>query len=326
MRISDMKGDGSVSVRLEGGLGDHVLGMRVLRFVRARYPSHQIIAYSDCGGHSTQLRVASMSPLVSEVVPVYQQSAPKRGEVGTLANVRREDMEKMLAHDLFIDAHGVGLFARAATVLNVPIFDILAHRPELCISTEDLQNATRLLADHGEAIFVGLNLTKYGVDFLRRHESRLMYIPRRLLEHPKVVVLNFFTSSYAFPHWPERERALREQNSRGEYELLKEYCQLSDRIVPCIDLPVGTTMALLRQCRYFIGLDNGIKHLAWALDIPRTFFHPGMPSNFFVMRWMPDFHRMLRLDCADNQMNRHLWAAEKSLHHDEAPFSARDVM
>jgi hypothetical protein len=41
-----------VAVRLEGGLGDHILGMRVLRFVRDRYPRHEIVALSDAHGLS----------------------------------------------------------------------------------------------------------------------------------------------------------------------------------------------------------------------------------------------------------------------------------
>src|SRR6266498_396583 len=92
----------TVAVRLEGGLGDHVLGMRVLPFVHRSFPKHQIIVYSDAAGHAGQLQVAAMSPIVASVVPV--QSRPKdRTVVGRLENVRPQDLTRMFSADVFID-------------------------------------------------------------------------------------------------------------------------------------------------------------------------------------------------------------------------------
>ena len=36
----------SIAIRLEGGLGDHILGVRVLSFVRAKYPHHDLVTGS----------------------------------------------------------------------------------------------------------------------------------------------------------------------------------------------------------------------------------------------------------------------------------------
>src|SRR6266545_5979330 len=172
-----------VAVRLEGGVGDHVLGMRILRFIHTRRPCHDIVVYSDCGGASTQLEIAAMSPYVSSVVPIYQSAAAKRqADMGKLENIRREDLETMFSADLFIDAHGLTLFVPAAVLLNVPIYDILAHRPELSLPPHALAEADRLLASYDGAIFVGLNLMKYGGTVLRYYEPRITYLLRRLLD------------------------------------------------------------------------------------------------------------------------------------------------
>ncbi len=307
----------SVSVRLEGGLGDHILGMRVLRFIHDHYPDHEIVAYSDSAGHSTQLAIASMSPFVSRVVLVGQRAPPKRGEVGKLDNIRAEDMQMMLAHDVFIDAYGRSMFARASIALDVPIFEILAKRPELRVAPSTLREASELLAPYAGAKFVGFNMTKYGAAFLERNMAPITYVLHRLLEDPMVVVLNMFTSRYTFNHWPQRERVYREETAAGESGVQSRLCVLSERIVPCVDLPIETIVALLKRCRYFIGLDNGIKHLAWALDLPHTFFHTERPSPYFVMRWMPDLHRMLLFNCANDSLDRHIAEAKATLRSSE---------
>jgi ADP-heptose:LPS heptosyltransferase len=72
------------------------------------------------------------------------------------------------------------------------------------------------------------------------------------------------------------------------------------------DLPIEVIAALLSRCRYFVGGDNGIKHLAWALDIPRTFFVKERPPRLDVLRWMPDVHRLLTFDCGEHRLRRHL--------------------
>ena len=78
------------------------------------------------------------------------------------------------------------------------------------------------------------------------------------------------------------------------HESLASLPALDSRIVPCADLPIEVVASLLTRCRYFVGGDNGIKHLAWALDIPRTFFIKAPPPRLDILRWMPDVHRMLQ--------------------------------
>jgi hypothetical protein len=302
------------AVRLEGGVGDHVLGMRILRFIHMRWPCHDIVVYSDCGGASTQLDMAAMSPYVSRVVPIYQRAPAKRqADMGKLENIRSEDLKTMFSADLFIDAHGLTLFVPAAVLLNVPIYDILAHRPELSLPPHARVDADRLLASYDGATFVGLNLMKYGGTVLGYYKPRIIHVLRRLLADPRVVVLNLLTSQYEFPHWPQPDREVREQQSREESAFCQALCQLSDRILPVIDQPIATVAALLQRCRYYIGLDNGTKHLAWALNVPSTYFVTAEFEPFRAIRWLPDVHRYLTFDCKDDALESHLEEARALL-------------
>jgi hypothetical protein len=305
--MNDFPARKRAAVRLEGGLGDHLLGMRVLSFIHARRPCHEIVIYSDCGGASTQLTIAGMSPYVSTVVPIHQTGPPKRlSEMGRLDNLDAADLTEMRASDLFVDAHGVTMFVPAAALLNVPVFDILRHRPELSLPPASLKEADQLLAPYGDAIFVGLNLMKYGGVVLQYYEPRIRHLLMGLLEHPRVVMFDLLTSQYDFAHWPQPERAVREQATREESAFCRALCGLSDRIVPLVDLPIATIAALLQRCHYFVGVDNGMKHLAWALDIPRTYFAPARFETDKALRWMPDLHRLLTFDCPVHALECHL--------------------
>jgi hypothetical protein len=302
----------TVAVRLEGGLGDHVLGMRVLPFIKMRYPIHDIIIYSDSAGHSTQLEVAAMSPFVGKVVPVYASPA-NRDVVGELQNIRPSDLALMFSAQMFIDAWGGDMFTKAASALQVPVFDILGCRSVLSISANAAAEANRLLATYDGGIFVGLNLLKYGADMLRRHEARVVRLLEAVLARPNVIVLNMCTSSYRFPHWPEPERTVRYERSKEEFRYVESLCTMSSRIVPCLDMPVAIIAALLKRCRYFIGVDNGLKHLAWALNVPRTFFSAQVPRVLGTLRWMPDVHRLLLFESPDWVLDGHIADAIKSI-------------
>lgn len=306
-----------VAVRLEGGLGDHILGMRVLRFVRTRYPSHDLVIYSDANGHEGPLQIARMSPFVTRVEAVRRREAPKsRQEMGQIDALRDEDLQRMRAADVFIDAAGAQFFAPASVLLDVPIFDIFAHRPELTIPADASREAERLLAAHrqsGQTAFVSMNLQKHGVDGLELFAPRLTQILESLLDDPRVVILNLFTSSYDFAHWPDEDRVARRRAAREAALFLGRLSHLSDRIIACADLPLPVVAAILTRTCYFLGLDNGIKHLAWALGVPHTLLHPIAPDFPRIARWMPDLHRMLRLDDDEAALGRHLAAMHAAI-------------
>ncbi len=292
-------GKGTVAVRFEGGLGDHLLAMRVLPFIHRRYPAHDIVVYSDSGAHTTPMQVTAMSPYVTRVVPIRANS-PER----TVAALCPEDLAKLHSADVFIDAWGETMFADASVTLNVPMFEILACRPELLVPASATRAAATLLSKYQGARFIGLNLTTHGAVLLRCYRDRIMQVLTTLLDQPQVTMLNIFTSRYDFPHWPEPFRSQRRGQSLDDAELQRGLCAMSARIVPCADLPITTVAALLQNCCYFIGVDNGIKHLAWALGTPLTYFHVGRPRMRHVLRWMPDFHRMLPFDSSEDALTR----------------------
>jgi hypothetical protein len=317
--MADSAAHPSVSVRLEGGLGDHILGMRILRFVRDRYPHHDIVAFSDSRGLRAPVEIATMSPLVSRVVPISHGVAPNtHADRRGLETIRLPDLQLMLSGDLVIDTFGEKMLAAASLALDVPIFEVLAHRPELVAPPHANEEATRLLATHNGAFIVGVHLAKYGGALLRRNEAVIIHVLRQLLRHPSVVILNMFSSRREYVGCSESQRMTRQQGLLEEISFLEYLCTVSDRILPCVNLPLATIVALIRRCRYFIGLDNGIKHIAWALGVPRTVFFPGKPSLWHVLRWIPDVHRMLPFDCTNAALESHIAAAVATLRY-EAP-------
>jgi hypothetical protein len=288
----------TVAVRLEGGIGDHLLGMRLLPFIRRRYPDHKVLVYSDCGGSSAQLQVVVMSPHVADVIPVFQdRSRITTDNVGSLDNIEDHYACLMKRSNVFIDGWpgklGSDLYFDQSKLLNVPYYRILAARPRLKIPPEANYRAMELLNDSTKMKYVAINFTKYGRKFIQVITPYLRELLLSLLEDPRVYILNFFSRTFDFPHWPEPFRSERRANIVGECDSMAEICEWSDRILPVVDESIPTVAALLRRCSYFIGVDNGIKHLAWALGVPRTFLSLPNPDREFILRWVPDLNHLL---------------------------------
>jgi hypothetical protein len=295
-----------IAVRLEGGLGDHLLGMRLLHFIRLRYPQHKIIVYSDCGGFRTQLQISAMSPYVDEVIPVFtQREKVTEGNLGSLENIRTEDLEKIQRAHIFIDGWPGPVFEPPEKTLNpgslyiphsrelrVPYHVILASRPKLEIPSSYRNKANDILGSSPGRKFVAINFEKYAPDGLRRNFGRLKKLLLDILESaPSTYILNIFSRNVDFPHWPELGCIERCRQSVALADAHEEMCGWHERILPIMNEDIQTVAPLLERCHYFIGVDNGIKHLAWALDIPRTVLLPFEPPREFILRWLPDYDR-----------------------------------
>jgi hypothetical protein len=255
-----------------------------------------------------------MSPHVDRVLPLVQKRKPATiEEMGRLDNLDDECRREMTSADVFLDAWGAGFFLRESHLLDVPFYEILARRPELELPEAARSAARRRLAPWSGASLVGLNLAKYGAACLLAAAEPLRYFVDELLRDPNVVVLNILATRFDFSHWPDHERNIRQQAGEEEARILEAITGWHDRIVEIRDEPLAEVAAILEQCGYFAGVDNGIKHLAWALDIPRTLFSPGMPDGSFLLRWMPDFHRILLFNAPVEQFNAHLDAARAAL-------------
>ncbi len=305
----------SIAVRFEGGLGDHILGMRILSFIRQRYPKHKIIGYSDAAGKQPQADILKMSPLLEKVVRVYKKkNALKTKNLpgwGCLVDVQTRYLKMMNSADIFFDAWGGAYFLEQSKMLNAPIHEILNSRPELAIPSTCKIKALNILKKYGNCAFVGLNVTKYGLKFLREDKTVKGFI-RQLLSDTNVVILNFCDSGFKYPYWPKTLRMEREKKEKESLEIGKLW-NVDDRVVPLLDYPITQVAAFLQMCKYFIGVDNGTKHLAWALGIPLTYFTPVVLSPEWTLRWFPDYHRHLTFNCPKKDFLRHLSAARNEI-------------
>lgn len=298
-----MANNPTIAVRLEGGIGDHILGLRLLPFVRQKHPQAHITLYSDAAGSPVQLSIAQLCGEANEVLSLHRPTETLRMEtMGSLETLPPAARQKLAAADYFYDAWGGGFYLDAARALKVPFYTILAQRPTLHIPPSATQAANQHLGPYNDAIFIGLNLSKYGAEWLNHYAEKLYTFIGRLLEHPKVIVLNFFTQQFDFSHWPTPQRLQRQHLAISEVQRIAQFSQRHERLVPIVDLPIHTVAAMLQRCQYFIGVDNGIKHLAWALRVPLTSFMQELPDLSFALRWSPDYHRVLSINCSTEEL------------------------
>lgn len=310
----------SIAVRFEGGLGDHILGMRLLPFIRRHYPKHKIIGYSDAAGMQPQVDILKMSPFLKEVIRARKKKNVLESDNlpgwGCLSDVQSRYIKMMHSADAFFDAWGGTFFLEQSKMLNVPVHKILNSRPELTISSASRIKASKILKQYKDCVFVGLNISKYGLKFLRENKTVKEFI-RRLLLDTNVIILNICVSSYKYPYWPKALRVEREKKEKESLEIGKLW-NIDSRIIPLLDYPITEVAAFLQMCKYFIGVDNGTKHLAWALGIPLTYFTPWILSPKSILRWFPDYHRHLLFDCSKKDFLRHLSEARNKLSHERS--------
>jgi hypothetical protein len=277
--------------------------MRVVPFARRHAPEGEIVVYSDAGGGSSQLEVAELCPEVQRSLPVRHKRPPStREEMGDLNNIEDAALEQMKSVDLFLDGWGGDFFTSASSTLDVPVFEIFNSRPYLVPPDWAVVESHRLVPP---GPLVGLNFTKHGPDFIGMARPALERLLGRLLTIPGVRFAHFYCTGFDYPHWPSRERECRAQVAAEELRANRIVDGWNERIIPIVDQPLAIVAALLARCSYFIGVDNGLKHLAWALGVPRTVLVPVLPDPLFVVRWIPDYHRVVPLDSKLEKVNRH---------------------
>jgi hypothetical protein len=289
-------GVNAVAVRFEGGLGDHILGMRLLRFIKRRFSTAQIAAFCDCGNNASALQVIALSPLVSRVTDVSSRDDASMESLGSLQNVDPSQRAHMQQHDVFIDAWGANLYIEQSRILDAGLFDVLRSRPALIPSAAAHAQASAIIAKYGGRPLVGLSLAKYGRNALFAHRHLVADILVHIIENGGLV-LHFLRSEYSFLHWPADLRLRRQRQFEMEFHFLRNLSEGDSGIIPIVDVSIDVVSALLLRCCYFIGVDNGVKHLAWALNVPRLYFTLAPPTGVDILRWMPDFNRSLSFSC-----------------------------
>ena len=306
---------GYVAVRLEGGLGDHVLGMRVLPFLSRRHPDRRVVLLSDCAAQPAQIAVAGLVPGAPEVIPVFRRPDLQitLDQLGRLELLDEHAVALIDGADLFIDTFGETMLVEAARILDCPLFEMLATRPILEVPAWAVAEADEVLRRTGGERVVAMNLTKHGTLFLRYVSPLIDAFVDAFLARPGTVILNLLTAGYDFQHASEPTRTARRRTAANEYDYLRAYRQAEPRIVPCVDLPIATVVALLKRCRYFVGVDNGVKHLAWACGVPLTCLFPRALNLSHVLRWMPDVNHVLLCSCDTRELSRHVSRAIDAL-------------
>ena len=318
-----------IAVRLEGGLGDHILGLRLVPFIRQRFPNDRIVLYSDCGGFRSQLEACAMCSHSDEVVPVFQDRTKVTLEnAGSLENICSGDMLKIQSADLFFDAWpgppidpmalgcepGLNDWVTHARRLNMPFYEIFASIPELQISHRAVARASEIIPFHKSHRIVAINFQKGGPNELMARNDALRSILSMLLQDSRLYVANIFTADNDFPHLFEPLRVERCAKEREAALILERLGEVSDRVVAVKGQDISTIAAVLRGSDYFLGVDNGIKHLAWSLGVEHSFFAVKQPQRASIMRWIPDYHRLIVPDGSSGQLLRIVEEVRSSLH------------
>jgi hypothetical protein len=293
------------AIRLEGGIGDHILGLRLLPFVRKAYPGHRLVVYSDAAGHPNPLAVARLSPYVDEALPVFHKKGQPTLETwGSLENIRTQDLRRMKDADVFFDTWKGGLFVEAARHLGVPLLEILRTKPVLRLPFVLRRRVEKFLGMDKGHIFIGLCVAKHQLAYLKKYRQTVLSFLKPLLADPRVVILNFYTTQYQFPHWPQEVRRHRQIAAELEGSAIGTLWNIHPRVVPVVDAPLEVVAGCLKKCAYFFGVDDGIKHLAWALGVPYDFFIHEIPGFVLAMTCMPDVHQALLFDASRSEITK----------------------
>src|SRR5688572_2895228 len=236
----DNSNHSSVVVRLEGGVGDHILGMRVLSFVKDRFPHNPLTVLSDCGGNDAQAEIAAMSPLVDRVVKAtHRRQLANVTEMGRLDNLDEDALCYVKRSHAFVDAWGAHFFLEASQLLQVPLFEILARRPALVPSAISERAAAEFLAPYAGRILVTMNLSKWGAGLLAKcWQTAAAPLLQRILSNSEVIVVNLFTTRFEYSQWPEDLARYRKALLQEEAQLLATLPKIHDRLISAPDLGI----------------------------------------------------------------------------------------
>lgn len=285
----------TITVRLEGGIGNHLLGMRLLKYIHMCYQEHRIVAYSDAGNSVLPLEVAALSPYVSEVRSLEKDPMRVSGSMGSLAELTAESLTNLKSGEHFFDTHTELLFLEECRRLNLPHFEVLASRPELAIPPDAVAEARAFLRSLPGMRYVAINFMKYGPSAIRSHLDLIKTFLSQILHDSEFGVLHFCMTGDGRPRHAGSSHNSQRPPGTLETEELDSLAECyPGRVFPVMDKRIVDVCALLQECSYFVGVGNDLKHLAWALDVPRTWLGPKLWADA-IFRWAPDYNCMLEL-------------------------------
>jgi len=106
----------NISVRLEGGLGDHLLANRFVHAIKDKYPSSNIVAFSDTENNCKSINLLkSLYPSIYKETHVIPNRNDKNFKINTrfgeeiypahISNIPKDLCEKIHSYDKFYDLH-----------------------------------------------------------------------------------------------------------------------------------------------------------------------------------------------------------------------------
>lgn len=289
----DLRAARSILLCLRYGIGDVVMELPALEWLRRRAPGARITAL----GAPPAIDLLDGDPRVDEVVSAARWGLTHRWDEGTPAS--RAELDRWLAargFDLFVDVHhaapAVGAVVRARGIRSLEAdedaeaaavaagrdaiaairaavragwgLDVPEHlAPRIHLRAEERDAAAALLAAAGvDAPPIGLSPVA-SLPMKRWPPDRFAAVADRLTAETGRSLLLL-----AGPHAPDGDAVLAAMRNR-------------DRAVRLGPLHLRTVAALLARCAVFIGNDTGLLHIAAALGTPVVgVFGPSVPEIY----------------------------------------------
>jgi len=258
----------NIGIRLEGGLGDHLLGNRFLHAIKDKYPNSNLYIYSDTENNSNSLNILrSLYPSIykydtSEVIKFRKDKNykihTKFGEEtypADISNLPDEITEKIKTYDRFYDLHIDGL-----KWLNYD-FDWFRYyyffpKPEININKK--YNEKYIMAH-----FYSRPDSPYNLD-----QTYIIDLLTELSKYIKIVVLTLEEHKDYYKNLFNNQNIIIDTASN-----LLEVFQIAS------------------GCELFIGIDSGIRYIPYHFSKPTFVFSKycskyGSVAPSHLIRWL----------------------------------------
>lgn len=265
-----------IAVRMEGGLGDHLLANRFVFAIRDKYPDAKIFAFSDVESNFKSDFLPTLFPGVYEKFEVASIRAREEFVIesqfgienwpASMANVNDEYKRKFASADKFYNLH---IDSLDFTTHDYEWLRYFHHFPRPTISLETFPTPEKFVACQLYARpNASSNLDKWYVEALvKKLSNSIPVVIMTLREH-----LDF-------------------------YSFLSEIPNVT---IECPTLLEATSIA--KQCSAFIGIDSGLRYLPYHFSKPTFVFSKycrqrGVVAPSQLIRWLlfennvfPEYH------------------------------------
>lgn len=256
----------SISIRLEGGAGDCILGTRFAQSVKDKYPGCEITAYVDSEGKTFQKEVLDyLFPTFYKKTIVIPHKKYKEfwiksqygleNQKGFIENVPDNILAEMLSYDRFVDLHIDSL-----SFLDNKEFNFLKYfrrfpKPEI-----------NHVTDYGDYILLHLQSTTS-----LEHRLEKWYIESLISKLKKFIPAYkiYVISTPEINHFYDRIEG-----------------------IDVLNLDIKGICSYIDNAKLFIGVDSGFRLISHCYDVPtvtlsKQCFQPFVCPPSHIIRWLP---------------------------------------